>query len=118
CPQKAGLREKLEPLLSQRIRQSRIRWADDVRSSAIATHKLVTKIRKIAWADGGIAIEVGVFSGGVWIINRDQVAIRVHPIGEIALALLERWNTDNRENRSAADRPSFVVEEEEWFVPA
>ena len=78
--------------MSQGADKPRIRVADDVRSSSITSHKLVAQQRQVASPDRLAWIESRIGPGRCRVKNRDQLSVRIYPISEISLTVLERWD--------------------------
>src|SRR5215510_15132461 len=103
-PWRGRFRKELEPLRGQRIPEPRIARADHIRSLPVATHELIADY--LSTHDPGRRR----------VIDRDQVSVRVRPIAEVALALFERGDGEDRAHQTAAYSVAFPIDEEESFV--
>jgi len=94
----------LKPLLRQRTLHPGIRRADNVRSVSITSHELLAHDRSID------------YRGRRGVVNRNQIAVRVRPICEVAGSFLDRRDRDHRPGRIARGTVSLPNGEKEWLA--
>ena len=108
--------EKLKPLLGQRILKTGVVGANHVGVVPVTSHELVAKIREVLPADRLVRIVARIDSRRRWIEDRDQISLRVDPVREVALPLLHGRDAVHRVDCSAANRPSFHIDEKERLI--
>src|SRR2546426_12615563 len=96
----------LEPRPGCAVCQPWVSRADQVRMPAVASHELITKVRKIVRADCGRRVEIRVHTGSGGIIDRSW------PVAEISSSLLSSGNVIVRRTGGTAEPETFVVDEE------